>query len=97
MLLTWQHSKTLVYQSNLICNDFLDFWLMQFRWAWVLCASCFWLQLCYSEQDCVFDFSALYLLALCPISGFVPLSHSAISLLVLFTIGHVVETSVAAI
>lgn len=45
----------------------------------------------------MFDFSVLYLLALCPVSRFVPLSHSAISLLVLFTIGHVVETSVAAI
>lgn len=45
----------------------------------------------------MFDFSVLYLLALCPVSRFVPLSHSAISLLVLFTIGHVVKTSVAAI
>lgn len=43
------------------------------------------------------DFSVLYLLALCPISEFVPLSRSAITLFVLFTIGHVVETSVAAI
>lgn len=43
------------------------------------------------------DFSALYLLALSPISEFVPLSRPAISLLVLLSIGYVVESSVAAI
>lgn len=97
MLLTWQHFKASVHLNNLTCNGFLAFLLLQFRWAWALCASCFWFHLYYSEQDGVFDFSVLNFQDLCPISRFVPLSRYAISLLVLFTIGDVVETSMAAI